>query len=230
MSTLGTMVDRISREMRRPDMLTEIEEAIRLAIDLHETDPMPWTLATFRLNTVANQTDYDLPEDLLLLGGGAIPSGESMAHIVTVIDRTGAAVGRQVHAQDWAFLELYKMAAAAGTPTVWARQGDVFRVGPKPSGVLTLYLTGFKSLPRPSALTTASDWLTAGKGEALIRGTARLILARDVLMAPPEEVGRYQGLVDQAYGEAKRRLAGMTSVPYHLPAAAPPPVVSMGAR
>lgn len=211
MSTLGIMINRIVAEVRRPDLMDHIEEAVRSAIADTESDPMPFTIARMRINTIANQELYVLPTDLKDSAGAAIAAGEDLLTIDTVVNRTGAGAANNLRQTATAWLELYTAQATAGTPLFWARVGPEFRIGPKPSGVLNLYLSGVKRLTTLSGPTIGNAWMT--EGEKLIRERAKLYLARDILRdvtaAQAAQVAASEALTD-----LKRRLQSQMTQPW----------------
>ena len=183
MPDLVTMVDRLARELRRPDLLTSIDDAIRSALAQVEVQPFDGVnVARLRINTVADQQDYTIPDDLLAPDGSAtaVTDVRDIGGIIVAWQSTGDVVV----AQDWRWIEWQNTGGTTGQPVYYARLGSTLRFAPIPDAVYTLRLHGVASWSADAA-SGVNPWFSAG--EQLLRATATRILARDVLLDDARE-------------------------------------------
>jgi hypothetical protein len=155
MTTLATMRSRIIRETSRTDLETEIDDAIRTAIETYKSHRLKFLLETVSVVTVSSQMTYTM--DLIAIDSVVGPSGAI----------------REVAP---GFLDLY---ASAGVPLYFSWQLDTLRLGPVPNSALTLKVAGIKKLATLTTGAGTNAWMT--DGEALIRSAAKAIIARDVI-------------------------------------------------
>lgn len=179
MTTLGTMKERVARELARGSSLTtEIAEAINTAISDYKkhrfrfNETLPGTPVTF--NTVAGQAYYT--------ANGQTTFKVDYLHIVVggIVQELARVSPRDVRLGNEA------NGTYQGQPTAFALEGETIMLLPVPDAVYTATIAGIFSYPAPATdVETNNRWMT--DGELLIRSRAKYEIAvhvtRNVAMA-----------------------------------------------
>ena len=197
MSTYKVMQDRIADELVRTDLTSQIKLAILSAIEDLKGDRFARVNdVTFTLNTVANQSFYDLSTALLDENGAALPTGTTMIEADSVVCNFNNWFQPLVP-KSVGWMDVYQIPTFTGQPYFYGFIGEKIRLAPTPNAVYSVTIRGHVEWP---ALVNDADtnlWMT--KGEKLTRGTALTILGRDTLRDPlVSEAGK------EAAGEARR--------------------------
>lgn len=204
MTTFAIMQARIADEMQRPDLTSQIQNAIKTAIEDLKGDRFARiNVGALTCNTVANQPWYSLATDFLDENGNALPTG------TTLIEIDGAVVNYNQWFQPMtpkaiSWIDTYQIPTYTGQPFYYAWQGERLRFAPTANGVYNVVIRGHLELPAPVNAADTSNWFTVG--EKLVRGTAKAILARDVL----QDMEQMQMAMMSA-GEARQALDRQTA-------------------
>lgn len=167
MSTFGTMRGRIADEIRRSDLNTQIDRAIKSAIQLYEDEELYFVEDRAYTPSVANQEYYSLPTDF------------GTALYMTVAYNNDNRVMQRVTVEE--MLELNAAGAQYGDPRVYVIFDTQFRVHPIPQNAnytLTLYYHKKYDVEDMSD-GTANDWFVVA--EQLIRAQAKYDLYMNVI-------------------------------------------------
>lgn len=178
MSTYKIMQDRIADEVQRSNLTAQIKNAILSAIEDLKGDRFARINdGSFTLATVANQQFYNLSA-LLTEAGAAVATG------TTLIEVDGITVNlnglyQELRPVSVSWVDAYQIPSYVGQPMYYALQLERLALAPTPNAVYTCTIRGHVEFPALSADSDSNAWMTAG--EKLVRGTAKAILARDVL-------------------------------------------------
>ncbi len=203
MTNLVTMKTRISDELVRDDLSSQIASAIAEAIKDHEGTRFFFNEKRFRLVTVADQEYYDLATALTNTDETTLSAGEGLIEIdsVTILD-SGEAYTMNDRTQQAA--DRWQSLTTTGTPCDYALFGDQLRLMPIPDAVYTITISGLARLKTLSADSDTNAWMT--EGEALIRHRAKKLIYRDVVRDPDGKA-----LADEAEAEALMKLERKTA-------------------
>lgn len=182
MSTFATMRGRIADEIRRTDLNTQIDRAIKSAIQLYEDEEFYFVEDRAYTPSVANQEYYSLPTDF----GTALYMTESFNDDNRVMQR--------VTMEE--MLELNAAGEEYGDPLVYVIFDTQFRVHPIPQHanyVFTLYYHKKHDVEDMSD-GTANDWFVVA--EQLVRAQAKYDLYMNVIR-DTEQAQKQQLLVGQ---------------------------------
>lgn len=179
MTTFAIMQARIADEMQRPDLTSQIQNAIKTAIEDLKADRFARiNEGAFTLNTVANQPWYTLGTDFLDENGAALPSGTTLIEVDSgVVNFNNWFQPMKPVSVGW--IDTYQIPTYTGQPFYYAFQGERMRLAPTPNGVFNVIIRGHIEWPAPVNAADTSNWFTVG--EKLVRSTAKGLLARDVL-------------------------------------------------
>ena len=179
MPTYGDMIDRIEREILRTDLTTEVQDAIKTAID-HYSDTRFWFTEGNNdtgVNTITSSTTYTLSAEWLEIDVITI---EVSSNEYPLIPRT----------VDW-FKEVNtNPSTVVGIPTDYAFHADTYWLYPTPNGVYPVRIYGNRritALDSTGAVTITDTactnaWFT--HGESLIRNRAKALVYAGKLRNP----------------------------------------------
>ena len=158
MSTYGGMRVRIADELKRSDLSSQINLAIKSAIRHYE--PMRWWHNEARTEkaTVASQEYYALPTNFV-----------EADHLLITVNTHKYELRRRT--QGFMNDNYVNSNTYTGIPEYWAIYDDQVRLGPVPDDSYTLELQYQKELTELSASSDTNDWMT--RGEQLIRARAK---------------------------------------------------------
>lgn len=203
MSDLVTMKTRISDELVRDDLSSQIANAIAEAIRDHEGTRFWFNEKRFRLVTVASQEYYDLTTALTNTDATALDAGEALLETdsVTILD-SGEAYPLTERTQQ--AMDRGQSLSTTGTPCEYAIFGDELRLSPIPDDAYEITISGLARLKTLSAGSDTNAWMT--EGEALIRHRAKKLIYRDVVRDPDGKA-----LAEEAEAEALMKLERKTA-------------------
>lgn len=208
MSTYGAMIDRIERELLRTDLTTEIQDAIKTAIQ-HYSDERFWFNENDEdpnFSTVASRETYTMSSEYLEVDQLTV---EVSSNEYPLIKRTF----------DWMREVNTNPDTVVGIPTDYAFHGDKFWLYPTPNGVFPVRLYGLRRLHAVdanegitiTATACTNAWFT--HGEDLIRNRALSLVYTHKLRNPQlasvyggeDSFGVVQGREGQALRKLRRR-------------------------
>lgn len=192
MSTLGTMKTRIARELRRNNIVGEIEDAISTAIAAYQVEP--WSFSESRATT------FDTVD-------GTEFYSESLSDLIK-IDYVKIIIGTTpytLEAGDPSQIESWSQSAGIeGEPTTYVWYGEQMRLYPVPNDVWVVRVAGTFKVAEPDDDDEADNaWMT--KAERLIRARAKWELAMHVLH-DEELAARMSAAVEEAHLDLKKQL------------------------
>lgn len=163
-----TMVARIARELRRTDLQTEIQDAIKSAISYFEMER--WHFSESRSttwNTVALQEFYTSADDA------------DIPRVIEIDALTITISGNRypLNSRDYDHIEHLAMTTTStGQPQDYCYYAQQIRLYPIPDNAYTLRLSGiFPQTPLAESISLSTDtnaWFRIRDGEALIRARA----------------------------------------------------------
>lgn len=169
MSDFITMVNRITTELRRSNLVTEAKNAVNDAIAQASVDRFYFNEMRGVVFTTVNGQEYYSDQGLVeidamwyyLNGGPARYNMDLVSNTEADDNAAGSIFSGQVQS--------------------YSRQGGDVRLFPVPNAVVTIYADGFgKLLPNPLVNDTdTNNWLS--EGERYIRALAKAILLKDVI-------------------------------------------------
>jgi len=211
MTTFLIMQTRITDEIVRDDLASQIKNAINTAITTWEGIRFSFNEATY-LQTTAHGIEF------YPFGGGgsltyrdgttALGTGETMLEI----DSITATVNNTFYpltprTKQWFDRNSAPASQYMGQPDSYAVYADgTLRLFPVPDATYSLTIYGMRRLP-PSPLTLDTDtnsWMT--EGEALIRQQAKYIIYRDVVRDPDGKALASEG-IQEAQWQLERKMA-----------------------
>jgi len=176
MSTYGTMLTRIAREMRRGDLTassTAVGAAVRSAIQFYENERFFFT-EFHGVEVSASSSASYVPFSAL----GITP---------VIFDSVKAVIGQRDYPlleRNWNEIDGIDSGQWYGYPDYYVLHGEEIRLYPPPNSNYTLTVSGVKKLTEISLSPSASAtnaWMT--DGEEMIRLKAKALLFRDELRA-----------------------------------------------
>lgn len=174
MTTLATMKNRISDEISRADMTSQIANAINDAIALYQTKRFYFNEtgpdgSTF--NTVANQETYTAADD---------PDIPYMYDVDDVFVTVGVNNFR-VKRIDPTLYRINQMPNFKGQPYQYMFLNQTFSFSPIPNTAYPMQIVGHYKLAAPASDAEANNkWMT--DAERLIRSCAKRFLYQDILL------------------------------------------------
>lgn len=186
MANFITMVNRIAAELRRSNMTSDIKNAINDAITREAGE-------RFYFNEVRGEADG---YSITTVGGTEYYGDLGF----TEVDAMYYYIGQtRYNILPWNNLEANRIARGGpittSQPVLYSRVAKKFRIWPKPTGVITIYVDGYGALT-PSPLNLDADtnnWMT--DGETLIRACAKAIILKDVIR-DYAEAAVYEAIAD----------------------------------
>lgn len=209
--TLGDMKTRIASELVRPDLTSQIANAITDAIGVYQA-------VRFRFNETipSNAKFFDT------VAGQSIYAAAALADIATIqkfdylLMKVGITLFKLAR-ETPEVVKLYNQTTQMmGQPGWWAYEGNEIILAAIPDQVYRIYVGGFFVAPAPATDNeTNNPWMTdaerliraRAKYEVCINVTRNLKLAQQFSPDPPDENG---GVVGMAYREL-RELRGETN-------------------
>lgn len=166
MSTYGTMQDRIADELNRSDLTSQIQLAIKSAIEHYESDRFYFNEKVATTTTTASSQWVTQPTDMVELDTLAITNG---SYKYTLNPRT------------YNYLEEIDNGNGTytGAPEDYAVYQEQYRLYPVPDATYTLTQSYIYRLSDLSATADTNAWVTVG--EQLIRYRAKADLMVNVL-------------------------------------------------
>jgi hypothetical protein len=210
MSTLGTMVSRISTEVRGTISSAEIKVKIFEAIDAYSHENFGWNEATDSFSTVVSQQEYemdgaDAPGDIVLIETMSVEYGSRKTRLFPA---------------DPSNLRTDRLVVTNSIPTHWAVWNNKINIFPAPNSVYTMwldYIQDVNTLTAASADASTNQWFV--QGERLIRAHAKALIFGELLRNDTEQ-GRSIELASRAYLDLKRKAgnlrAGFSPIPWEI--------------
>lgn len=171
----GTMVALIASQVRDTSIDTEIKQAIQDAISLYEPNRFYFnqvTDETAAFSTVANREYYD-GTDL-----ADIPLLVEINSMVMSINGIKIPMG----AEDFRQMDRAQSGSLVGPPKAYAYYAQQIRLYPIPDAVYQIYMAYHHRLTPLVNDADTNAWMT--DAEMLIRQSAKIILALDVMQEP----------------------------------------------
>ena len=171
MTTLAIMKARITREIRRSNITTQIAEAIETAIAAYEHERFAFNeTRAFTFSTVASQEFYTSADDADI-------------GLIIKFDYVYCLIGDQPYElQPMRPDELERLShngTQTGQPRAYCYYADAIRLYPVPPAVYTIRVGCVKKVAAPASDAEANNpWMTPA--ERLIRSRAKLELAMHV--------------------------------------------------
>lgn len=175
MTTYLVMQTRISDELARDDLSSQVQLAILSAIDHYERERFYFTEGTATFSTVAGQEYY---------------SSSDLADIATLveIDSLRITVNSTRYTlcrRDFAYIdEIAASSTTTGDPTDFCYYKQQIRLYPTPSSVRTITMAYIKRLTALSSSSDSNAWTT--DAEEMIRMRAKADLLYNVIRDPEE--------------------------------------------
>lgn len=165
MSTFGEMNRRIADEIRRTDLSSQINLAIKSAINFYDPEEFWMDETRAYLPTVASREYYPLPSDYIAFRSLRVDTGSQK---LTLTPRSQEYLNAMNNSTD-----------VEGIPYEFSVYQDQFRLYPVPDDSYTLYLDYEKSLADLSATSDTNEFMT--KGAELIRARAKWDILKNIL-------------------------------------------------
>lgn len=179
MSDFQTMKSRVSDELARDDLSSQIALAIKDAIREHEGKRFFFNEKRFRLLTIEDQEYYAL-SSLTETDETPLDAGVTLLEIDSVtLTENNQPYPLSERTQQWMDRMQSPATTTTSTPTDYAIYADEIRLYPIPDGGYECIISGLARLKTLSADADTNAWMT--EGDALIRHTAKKLLYRDVL-------------------------------------------------
>jgi len=169
MSTYGTMQDRIADEINRTDLTTQIQSAIKSAIQFYKTHRFNFNEGKSVRNTADGDEFVGLPSDYLEVDTLGITVS---SRYYQLMQRTHESLDKITWSDG-----SYK-----GFPIMYAIYEQNIRLYPIPDGTYELKMTYLRSLSDVSATGDTSSWFT--DGEELVRTHAKIDLLENIIRGP----------------------------------------------
>lgn len=202
MSTLATLINRISDELARDDLESQIRYAINDAIAAYESERFYFNESrALTFSTVASQEFYTASDaadigNLIKIDYLAIYVGDQPYQLLAM---------RPVDMEHFS-----TNGTSTGQPSWYLLYDEELRFYPVPDAAYTIRVAGvFKAAAPASDAEANNPWMT--KAERLIRSRAKLELALHVLK-DIELAATMQQAVEEAWIQLKSRTAQITQV------------------
>jgi hypothetical protein len=187
MTSFADIRGRIADDLDRPDINTQIGDELRRAVRHYERQRWWFNEAQATTPTVANQPNYALPTDLLVLDDLEYTNAGGNRLLVNEITW-----GRYL--ETWR----YNSSATTGTPQDWAYNSDQLWLGPTPNAIYTLTLGYIKTLS-PASFSDGTDNAWTNYADDLISSRALRSLGSRLLDLPAQRLAIWAGLEREAY-------------------------------
>ena len=172
MTTFAEIKSRIASELHRTDLTTEIDRAVKKAVQYYTSQRTYFNESSATFNTVANQVEYTNPA-----------TGIVELDLVTmnVNGRT-----QELTPKPWQELAAQDQTSWAGTPSFYGWRAKSIRLYPRPNAVYTVTLYFLQQFTELSDDSDTNDWIT--EGEDLIVNRAKIMLYEGNIKATPNTV------------------------------------------
>lgn len=195
MATYADLQARIARELHRTDLTSDIQSAIKTAIDFYASQRFHWNEKRWSLTTIGGTKFYGQSTPL----PGTLPSD-----ILEIDSITVTANSRIYQLDRMSYTDMDAIDAGttplAGYPRLWAWYGDQIRLYPTPNSAYVLTISGQYAYPDLTADADSSPW--TNQAEELIRCRAKRDLCAHVLSDDQMAV-RMDGLEQRALRSLK---------------------------
>lgn len=206
MTTLSTMRSRVASELRRTNINTQIDAAIRTAIDAYVFERFWWNESretTF--NTVSGQWQYD---------EGDVPDLANILRWDYVLAEIGDSIYTLMPSSPQEIDTENSDGDFTGQPLTWAWYNSQFLIYPVPNDAFPIRIGGLIAKPAPASdAETGNPWMT--HAEKLIRCRAKYELYSQVLMDPVQAAmfspDNDTGPTAKALQELRTRTAWLTN-------------------
>jgi hypothetical protein len=203
MATYGDMQARIAREIHRSDLTSDIQAAIKSAIDFYSSQRFHWNEKRWTLTTIAGAKYY----------GTSTPAPGTLPSDIMEIDSITVTANSRIYQLDSrSYTDMDAIDAGttplAGYPRLWSWYADQIRLYPTPNQAYVLTISGQYTYPALSASTDESPW--TNQAEELIRCRAKRDLYAHVLM-DDEQAIRMDGLEARALRSLKAQTNKLVS-------------------
>jgi hypothetical protein len=171
--TLGYMVDKISDEIARPDLNSQIRDKITEAIAAYQPERFFFSESRdITFNTVAGQEFYGAADN------AAIPTLEAFDYIILYIGSIPWPIARRT---DVEIEVLNQNGLMRGQPWNWSYYNLQLRLGPVPDAVYSMRIACHQKIAAPANDDVANNpWMT-DNAERLIRCRAKYELYLHVI-------------------------------------------------
>lgn len=207
--TRGYLFDKIADQLARPDLTTQIAEAVNDAITFYQ--PHRFIFSEGRdtsLSTVIGKEFYGVADDVLLG-----PNGLFAFDYITVTIGTAQYDLPRYQPEDVELLS--QSGTQMGQPQCYSYYNYQLRLYPIPNAVYLMTIAAHQRIAAPAADNTAGNpWMV--DGERLIRGRAKYELALNYT-SDMEEAQRMTAYVTEAYDELKARANKLTGTGFVTP-------------
>lgn len=160
MATYGNFIARIARELKRPDLVAEIPDAIASAILKYRSTKFWFNEGSAYADTVASEGTLEQPTDFLELDSAKITVGGAYYPLTRISHNE---------------MDAFDTGNVQGVPQYIADYGEEFRLHPIPNDAyrITIYYT--KNLTANTGYTDSNAWTTEA-GDLIRAATKRIIL------------------------------------------------------
>lgn len=174
MATYGDLQARIAHELHRTDLTSDIQSAIKSAIEFYSSQRFHWNEKRWTLTTIAGTKFY----------GASTPSPGTLPDDIMEIDSITVTANSRIYQLDpMSYTDMDAIDAGttplAGYPRLWAWYGDEIRLYPTPNQAYVLTISGQYAYPELSDDTDSTPW--TNQAEELIRCRAKRDLCAHVL-------------------------------------------------
>lgn len=181
MATYADLQARIARELHRTDLTSDIQSAIKSAIDFYASQRFHWNEKRWSLTTIAGTKFY----------GQSTPSPGTLPSDILEIDSITVTANARIYQLDrMTYIDMDAIDAGttplAGYPRLWSWYGGQLRLYPTPNSSYVLNLSGQYQLPALSNDADTNFWTTEAEG--LIRCRAKRELYAHLLLDDPNAI------------------------------------------
>lgn len=166
MATYADLQARIARELHRTDLTSDIQSAIKSAIDFYASQRFHWNEKRWSLTTIGGTKFY----------GQSTPAPGTLPSDILEIDSITVTANSRIYQLDrMSYTDMDAIDAGttplAGYPRLWAWYGDQIRLYPTPNQAYVMTISGQYSYPELSSATDSTPW--TNQAEELIRCRAK---------------------------------------------------------
>jgi hypothetical protein len=172
MTTFAEIKSRIASELHRTDLTTEIERAVKKAVQYYTSQRAYFNESSATFNTVANQTEYTTPA-----------TGIVELDLVTM--NVNGRI-QEITPKPWQELAAQDQTSWSGIPYYYGWRAESIRLYPKPNAIYTVTLYFVKEFDELSGDSDTNAWIT--DGEDLIVNRAKIMLYEGNIKATPNTV------------------------------------------
>lgn len=182
MTTLSVLKARIADDLRRTDLTGQIAGAVSDAIKRWEGERFWFNEKRFRIDTVANQEEYEIPGSLINTDGSELAAGENLFEVDVVRVLEGSSYYPLADRTEQFFAEYQTpVAFHTGVPNYYGIYANRIRLGPVPDKAYQIDVSG---LARLATLKDGDTNAWTDEAESLIRHQALAEIFRTVTRDP----------------------------------------------